>query len=206
MAALDFPTSPTLGQTYTANSRTWKWNGSTWIALGTGPNPIAIGPTAPVNPDAGDLWWDNVTGVLSIYDVDLDPPDWVATQVGAAGPAGADGPVGPAGSPSPRSMMIVEPQINDNITFFYTSPELSIASIRAVIVGTETPSVTYSVYSGSNRSTVVDTHVDAAVLTNTTSGALATLVDTVIQSNSWVWVVISAVSGTVSSVSVNLEF
>lgn len=206
MAALDFPTSPTLGQTYTANSRTWKWDGSTWLSLGDGLNPIAIGPTAPVNPDAGDLWWNNSTGVLYIYDIEAAPAAWVATQVGAAGPAGPAGADGPAGSPSPRSMMLVEPQPTDNITFFYTTPELSIASIRAVLVGTESPSVTYSVYSGSNRSTVVDTHVDAAVLTNTTSGALATLVDSVIQANSWVWVVISAVSGTVSSVSVNLEF
>lgn len=35
MAALDFPTSPTLNQTYTANSTTWKWNGTSWIALPT---------------------------------------------------------------------------------------------------------------------------------------------------------------------------
>ncbi len=27
---LDFPTSPTVGQQYTFNSRTWQWNGSGW--------------------------------------------------------------------------------------------------------------------------------------------------------------------------------
>ncbi len=27
---IDFPSSPTLGQTYTYGSRTWVWNGSGW--------------------------------------------------------------------------------------------------------------------------------------------------------------------------------
>jgi len=31
MAALDFPTSPTNGQTYTANGKTWRWNGESWV-------------------------------------------------------------------------------------------------------------------------------------------------------------------------------
>lgn len=33
MAALNFPTSPALDQTYTANGFTWKWNGTSWVAL-----------------------------------------------------------------------------------------------------------------------------------------------------------------------------
>lgn len=32
MAALDFPTSPTLNQTYTANGKTWYWDGASWIS------------------------------------------------------------------------------------------------------------------------------------------------------------------------------
>jgi len=31
--AIDFPSSPTLNQTYTFNGRTWKWNGTAWVAL-----------------------------------------------------------------------------------------------------------------------------------------------------------------------------
>jgi len=27
---IDFPTSPTNGQSYTFNGRTWQWNGSGW--------------------------------------------------------------------------------------------------------------------------------------------------------------------------------
>ena len=32
MAALDFPASPTVGQTYTANGSTWTWDGVSWLA------------------------------------------------------------------------------------------------------------------------------------------------------------------------------
>ena len=28
---IDFPTSPTVGQTYTDGSRTWTWNGTGWV-------------------------------------------------------------------------------------------------------------------------------------------------------------------------------
>lgn len=31
MAALDFPTNPTIGQVYTANDKSFKWNGTSWI-------------------------------------------------------------------------------------------------------------------------------------------------------------------------------
>lgn len=33
MAALSFPANPTLNQTYTAVSKTWKWDGSAWVAV-----------------------------------------------------------------------------------------------------------------------------------------------------------------------------
>ena len=33
MTALNFPSSPTIGQTYTANGGTWKWDGTVWNSL-----------------------------------------------------------------------------------------------------------------------------------------------------------------------------
>ena len=30
MATIDFPTSPTVGQSYTFGTRTWTWDGSGW--------------------------------------------------------------------------------------------------------------------------------------------------------------------------------
>ena len=43
MAALDFPSNPTVGQTYTANSKTWIWNGTSW----NNDNAGTVGPTGP---------------------------------------------------------------------------------------------------------------------------------------------------------------
>lgn len=33
MAALNFPSSPTLNQIYTANGNSWKWDGTTWVSI-----------------------------------------------------------------------------------------------------------------------------------------------------------------------------
>lgn len=30
MAAIDFPNSPTVGQTFTVGIRTWQWSGTAW--------------------------------------------------------------------------------------------------------------------------------------------------------------------------------
>lgn len=30
---LDFPTSPTVGQTYTSGTKTWQWDGSAWVSV-----------------------------------------------------------------------------------------------------------------------------------------------------------------------------
>lgn len=50
MAALDFPSSPTNGQTYTANGNTWTYNSATssWLATNTGSGPAfhAYGSTS----------------------------------------------------------------------------------------------------------------------------------------------------------------
>lgn len=35
MAALNFPTSPTLNQIYTANGSSWSWDGTSWVAVST---------------------------------------------------------------------------------------------------------------------------------------------------------------------------
>lgn len=35
MAALNFPASPIVGQTYTANGKTWRWNGTAWLSYNT---------------------------------------------------------------------------------------------------------------------------------------------------------------------------
>ena len=51
MTAIDFPDSPTIGDTFTAGDNTWEWTGVIWKSLASQPEP---GPTGPTGP-AGDI-------------------------------------------------------------------------------------------------------------------------------------------------------
>lgn len=69
---LNFPTSPTLNQTYTYNGRTWKWNGAGW--------EIYIAPAAPfvtsVNGTSGEINVSSTTG-----DVVVSLPDTISANI-----------------------------------------------------------------------------------------------------------------------------
>jgi hypothetical protein len=42
---LDFPTSPSLNDTYTSGTSSWRWNGTAWVALGM--YTVVTGPAGP---------------------------------------------------------------------------------------------------------------------------------------------------------------
>lgn len=73
MPAIDFPSNPTLNQTYTNGIQTYRWNGTAWRLVRTS----AVGPTGPTGP-AGEN----------------------STAIGPTGPAGATGATGPQGAAS----------------------------------------------------------------------------------------------------------
>ena len=43
MAALSFPSNPTLNQTYTVDTKTWYWDGSAWVIKSV----TVVGPQGP---------------------------------------------------------------------------------------------------------------------------------------------------------------
>lgn len=74
MAALDFPSSPTVGQTYTANGLTYTWDGTSWdtnntVSLSNVSGTLAIANggtnqttyTSPVSSIAGLIWFDGTS-------------------------------------------------------------------------------------------------------------------------------------------------
>ena len=82
--ALNFPQNPTIGQVYTVNGESWKWDGHCWGVAAEADTyaPVFIGQFPPPSPIAGDLWWNSTSGKLCIYYVDTDSAQWVAaTQV-----------------------------------------------------------------------------------------------------------------------------
>ena len=103
MAAFDFPNSPSVNDTYTANGTTYTWNGTKWVR--TSPSIGAQGSTGPTGAQGaqgsqgfqglqgaqahisasapssgvnnGDLWWESDTGDLAIYYNDGNSSQWV---------------------------------------------------------------------------------------------------------------------------------
>jgi hypothetical protein len=125
---------------------------------------------------------------------------------GSQGDVGFTGSQGDVGSSTPRALTIYNPTDAENVTLFYTTQSLSINSIRAVLTGSSSPSVTFSIFSGSDRSASATTHVNAQTVTNTTSGVSVTVANSTIPADRWVWLTTSATSGLVSSFNTSLLY
>ena len=79
--AYSFPPSPTVGQIYTSNGRTWRWSGVQWTATAvSSPTsaPVYISASPPPYPVAGSLWYDSTNSNLNIYYVDLNGGQWIS--------------------------------------------------------------------------------------------------------------------------------
>jgi hypothetical protein len=74
--ALNFPDTPSLNQTFTANNVTWRWTGTYWKSQGTGAS-LYIGDSPPANPASGTMWFESTTGKTYIYYKDADSSQWV---------------------------------------------------------------------------------------------------------------------------------
>jgi hypothetical protein len=77
--ALDFPSAPTIGQTYPGpNGVTWAWDGAKWTTGATSgpPNGALIAATPPSSP-VGTLWWDTTGGQLYVLYNDGNSTAWV---------------------------------------------------------------------------------------------------------------------------------
>ena len=79
--AYSFPPSPTVGQIYTSNGRTWKWNGTQWTAVAVSTPtsaPVYVSVSPPPNPIQGSLWYDSNNSILNICYVDLNVGQWIS--------------------------------------------------------------------------------------------------------------------------------
>ena len=95
--AINFPDSPSNGDTFTANSVVYTYNSTStlWDTIEASIS-VTVSDTAPTSPSAGDQWFNSTNGSLLIYYNDGTSSQWV----GVSGPAGSDGAAGSSGAPT----------------------------------------------------------------------------------------------------------
>jgi len=86
--AIDFPTSPTVGQTLTVGGSTWQWDGTAWNIVPVMQN-TAVSDAPPANPTVGQFWWRSSNGQLYVYYDDGNTKQWVQATPGNTGTSDA---------------------------------------------------------------------------------------------------------------------
>ena len=104
---------------------------------------------------------------------------------------------------APRSITIAGPQLGDSFTLFRTSGSTTIASAVALVSG---GSVTYELRYAADRTTAGTLATVSDTVTNTTTGDSATVQNQPIPSGRYVWLNITAVSGTVNEFNLSVAF
>ena len=125
----DFPNTPTIGQEFSLDGRTWTWSGTTWDAVLAEPPSFEASDTAPPYPQIGDAWFDTSTGQFFIY----YDSGWVEFGTNLTGPAGEDGV---ASATLPLSYNPETRAISIDLSAYYTSSEVDqeiTAAIAALI-------------------------------------------------------------------------
>lgn len=105
--AMDFPNSPTVGQTYTVGDKTWKWTASsTWEIVASRPPMRTVSDTPPASPISADEWFNSLTGRTYIWFDNF----WVEQNTNSV--VGANGLNGVASASAP----LVYNNTNNNIS------------------------------------------------------------------------------------------
>ena len=109
--AINFPDSPSNGDTHTANGVVYTYNSTStlWdtISGGGGGSSVTVSDTAPTSPSDGDQWFDSTDGSLSVYYNDGSSSQWISTS-GPAGAAGVDGTDGTDGTDGADGSTVTE--------------------------------------------------------------------------------------------------
>ena len=90
--AINFPDSPSNGDTQTINGAVYTYNSTTgkWDVSGDNTTNVTVSDTAPSGAVAGDQWFNSADGSLYVYYNDGSSSQWV----GISGPAGSSGDSG----------------------------------------------------------------------------------------------------------------
>lgn len=66
--SIDFPNNPSLNDKFSANNKTWEWNGTTWdVVSNVQLSRFILSDTPPVNPREGTGWFNTTTAKQYVY-------------------------------------------------------------------------------------------------------------------------------------------
>lgn len=105
---------------------------------------------------------------------------------------------------APKSITVANPIVGDNFTLFRTEVPTTISKVYAVVQGV-TPSVTFVIKSDPNRSSAGTAVTVSEAITNTTTGEEVAIVNQPIAAGRYVWLEVTATSGTVTELNVSVE-
>lgn len=117
---IDFPDSPSVNDQFTADGRTWEWDGSVWNSVSSVAPTGPTGPTGPQGPTGPTGADSTVTG-----------PTGPTGPTGSTGPQGSDGTTatafvtGPTAPLSPNSGDLWFNPENGLTSVYYTDPDTS---------------------------------------------------------------------------------
>lgn len=110
--------------------------------------------------------------------------------------------------PELKSITIELPTSAENISFFFIDVASTVYQVRAVLVGSATPSVTWTIRHGTDRSAAGNELITGGTTTTSvTSGDdIVAFDDPSIVADSFIWVETTAKSGTVDSIMITMYY
>lgn len=107
-----------------------------------------------------------------------------------------------------KSITIESPTSSEDISMFYTDEAITITKIVAVLVGSATPSVTWTLRHGTDRSgTGAEAVTSGTTTTSTTTGSVVTSFnDATVVADSFLWLETTAQSGTVDQLNITVFY
>jgi hypothetical protein len=105
----------------------------------------------------------------------------------------------------PKSISIPGPQAGDDFTLFRADTDVTLTSVVGVLQGTGSPSVTFVLRYAADRTAVGTLATVSTAVTSTTTGTTVAIQQMPIPADSFVWIEITAVSGTVTELNITLE-
>ena len=107
-----------------------------------------------------------------------------------------------------KAITIESPTSTEDFSIFFTDYAITVTKIVAVLVGSATPSVTWTVRHGTDRSAAgAEVVTSGTTTTSTTSGSVVTTFnDATIVADSFIWLETTAKSGTVNSINITILY